>query len=315
MEASMIGGIIGSVVGAGIQSKAASKAANAQKAAADEQVALQREIYDDQTQRFEPYYGAGDNALAAYMYELGLGPAPTYGGYTPEVMEVPGSAASTQVGPATPRTGFRMPYDRSEQSTYGYDTATWRGVQDQQGQGFVPPWGNQTSTPATATTYRVGDQVFTTREAAEAYANANKTGGTTYGGYTKTPGYDFRLKQGTDAIEASRAVGSGLVSGRVLQDLNEYGQDYATAEYANHLNRLAGMTDMGMSAAGMQATAGSNFASGASNALGAKGDAAAAGAIGVGNAFSNGIQNGIGVWQYQQGLSKNALNSTPYTLY
>ena len=50
----------------------------------------------------------------------------------------------------------------------------------------------------------------------------------------------------------------------------------------------------------LNSTMAATAAAGVSNALAAQGNAAAAGAIGVGNALQGGIQNGLGIWQYQQ---------------
>lgn len=56
--------------------------------------------------------------------------------------------------------------------------------------------------------------------------------------YKDTPGYEFRLKQGQEALENSAAAKGGLFSGNTGIALQEYGQDYATSEYDNYLRRL-----------------------------------------------------------------------------
>ena len=50
----------------------------------------------------------------------------------------------------------------------------------------------------------------------------------------------------------------------------------------------------------MQANASNNYMQGASTALGAYGDAGAAGAIAQGNAFSGAINNSLGALSYMQ---------------
>lgn len=257
----------------------ASKAASAQKKAANQQMELERETRDIIRGDLAPYRGAGDNALAALQFELGLGPRPTFGGTAPAIQEISDTiqgTAPTQIAP-------------------------WWGKEEDRPTAFSGGTPTQTRTR-----YSVGGQMFDSRDAAQAYADANPTGGTEYGGYTKTPGYDFRLNQGIDAVEASRAGQSGLLSGRTLRDLTQYGQDYATGEYNNYLARLGGFTDMGLSAAQMQGAASQNAAAGMSNALSNKANAQSAGAIGVGNAIQGGIQNGLALWQYQKGLTPSA---------
>ena len=69
-----------SLASGAMQASAANKATKAQTDAAHAQLALQREVYDDQTERFEPYLESGNNALGAYNYEMGLGSAPMING-------------------------------------------------------------------------------------------------------------------------------------------------------------------------------------------------------------------------------------------
>lgn len=132
-------------------------------------------------------------------------------------------------------------------------------------------------------------------------ANADGTGGTPYAGFTATPGYQFAFDQGTSAVNALAGARGGMVSGRTMQDLTTFGQGIANQEFGNYLNRLAGLTDQGLSAATMQANAANAAAGRISNAYGAIGNAGAAGAIGVGNAINGGVQNYL-AWQgYQAG--------------
>ena len=275
---------IGAIAGIGsalIGASSAKKAANAQSKAADQQYQLQERIYEDTKGRFEPYENAGNLGLQAYMYEMGLGPAPTIGGTAPSITEinVPGTPASQNGSPLS--------------------------LLDRMNPGRAMREGGAitAATPDT-TRYSVGGNSFATREEAEAWADANKTGTQTYGGFTATPGYDFRVQQGTDAVNALAGARGGLVSGRTMQDLASFGQGIASEEYGGYMNRLAGLTDMGQASAGNQAQAGNAFAAGAGNALANKGNAQAAGYAGVGNALQQGISNGVGIWQYQQGLTR-----------
>jgi hypothetical protein len=67
---------------AAIGASSASKAAKAQSAAAQSDLALKSKIYDETTQRFQPFLEAGQLGQQAYMSELGLGDAPEgYEGY------------------------------------------------------------------------------------------------------------------------------------------------------------------------------------------------------------------------------------------
>lgn len=194
---------LGSIAGAAAQSSAARSATRAQTDAANRQIDLQREVYNDQTARFEPFYQGGQNALQALLFEQGLGQAPTIDGQA-------------------------------------------------------------------------------------------------YQGIGMTPAAQFALGQGTDAIQASMAARGGLRSGNALQALEGYRFGLAAQDRDTQLNRLAGLAGMGQASAGMQAQAGSAFASGAGNALANMGDAQAAGAIARGNAINQGLGGLSGIFGYQK---------------
>lgn len=281
-----IGGIASGLMGA----RSADKAADAQTQAAQAQIDLQREIYQKTSRKFQPYYQAGNNALAAYMYEMGLGPAPTVGGTPLTIQRI------TQGGgdPGRGRDSILSP--RQQSMLQGY----W---EQNGGFGGAGPNGGDT--------FRVGGRTFNTMAEAQKYANQNARGASEYQGFTATPGYQFRVDEGNNAINAMAGARGGLVSGATMQALQERGQNLATEEYGNYMNRLAGITDMGMGAAGHQANIGANYASGASNALASQGEARSAGIMGANNAIMGGINNGLSIWGYQQGLNSTGGIGTP----
>ena len=124
-----------------------------------------------------------------------------------------------------------------------------------------------------------------------------------YQGFTATPGYEFRLGEGQRALEAGAAARGGLYSGAAMRDALKLGQDYGSNEYGNYFSRLGARADTGMNAAQMSGQASQQAAAGVSNALGNIGNAQAAGAVGVGNAWTGGIQNMLGAWQYQKNMN------------
>lgn len=123
--------------------------------------------------------------------------------------------------------------------------------------------------------------------------------GQAYGGFEMSPGQQFRLDQAQDAIEGSAAASGGLFSGATAKALQSNAMGLSNQYRDNYLNRLAGGVDMGMQAAGGQANAATNAASGVQQAYGNLGNAQAAGAIGVTNALTGGLNNQIGLWNYQ----------------
>lgn len=276
---SAILGVGSAIVGA----SSASKAAKAQTQAADKASNVQKQMFDQTSQYFEPYRDAGENALRAYQYELGLGPMPGSVGGTPmTIEEIPGTPASGGTGSIF-----------SGRPSGASDMWLFEQLAKQQ-------QGQAAATPAT---YRVNGQDFGTRDEAQAYVDS-QPGSTPYQGFTATPGYDFRLKEGLNAVEGSAAARGGLMSGATLQGLQQYGQDYATNAYDNWLNRVGGVMSTGQASAGQQAALGQNFANNQSNILQSAGNARSAGAIGVGNAINDGIGNFAGMYQYNKLLDK-----------
>lgn len=246
-----------------------SKAASAQSAAADKQLKLQREIYDEQTKNFAPFLQGGTNAFDALLYEMGLGQAPTVGGTLPGIETITEAIPGAIGGSSNPNDINYM--------------------------------GPNAGGPTERTRYSVGGQMFDSMDAAEQYRGTlTPEGGTTYGGYTKTPGYDFRLQQGVNALDSSAAARGNLFSGAQAKALTQFGQDFGANEWTNYIARLTGLAGQGQSAAGNQANAGANFAGNAGNALAAQGNAQAAGWIGATNAAQNGLNNFLGYQQMQQ---------------
>ena len=264
------------------QVEAARIAAQSAQRIADQQIGFAQGVYDDSTANFAPFLDAGTNALAAYNYEMGLGDAPTFGGTAPEIETIYGNQNALAGGMFGG--GFSSPaMDRLPDNIRQQIMERGRGRFGQQ-----QPQG-----------YRVGDQTFSTMEEAQAYANANRTGGFQYQGIEMSPGARFALEQGVGEVDASAAHRGSLQSGATLAGLERLRFGMAAQDRENQLNRLGGMVDMGQGSAGMQATAGNAFAGQANAALGqlgaglqqsayATGNAQAQGAIGAGNALAAG---------------------------
>ena len=79
------------------------------------------------------------------------------------------------------------------------------------------------------------------------------------------PGYGFRFSEGLKALDRQASARGGLISGGALKAAQRYGQDYASGEFGNAHNRLAGMAAMGPNAAGIVNSLGQNFANNVGN--------------------------------------------------
>ena len=132
--------LAGSALSAGVSASAAKKSAAATGKAADAATELQRDIYDQTSENYAPYLAGGNDAMAAYLYEMGLGPRPMMGGTVPTIETIPG--------------------------------------QMQQGGGFGSSDNGGSGGARGGTTYKVGGQTFSTLAEAETWAQKNKTGAT-----------------------------------------------------------------------------------------------------------------------------------------
>src|SRR5262249_39948513 len=136
------------------------------------------------------------------------------------------------------------------------------------------------------------------------------------------PGFQFRLKQGQDALERSAAARGSLLTGGTAKDLTDYAKDYASNEYnnvynralnqyqqrynifqqnqANQFNRLPALSGIGQTRTGQLASAGQGAANNINSILTNTGSqigqqinnagaARASGYVGAGNAWQNAL--------------------------
>lgn len=105
------------------------------------------------------------------------------------------------------------------------------------------------------------------------------------------PGYGFRLSEGLKALERGAAARGGLVSGAALKAAQRYGQDVASQEFGQAYNRLAGLAQIGPSAAGVMNTLGQQYATGAGNIYGAMGQSAGQAQLARGSIYGNALRD------------------------
>ena len=106
---------------------------------------------------------------------------------------------------------------------------------------------------------------------------------------TMDPGYGFRLSEGMKALDRSAAARGGLLSGATLKGAQRYGQDLASQEFGNAYGRLAGLAEIGPSAAGVLNNLGQTYATNVGNIYQQQGDVAANAALARGSAYSGGL--------------------------
>lgn len=111
------------------------------------------------------------------------------------------------------------------------------------------------------------------------------------GALEQTPGYQFRLKEGMDAIQRSAAAKGTLLTGGALKELASFGQGLASTEFGNEWDRQMGLAGLGFNAAAAQGAYGSSFGNQLTDLTTGAGNAQAAGTAGAGNVWGNALGN------------------------
>ena len=115
------------------------------------------------------------------------------------------------------------------------------------------------------------------------------------------PSYQFRLGEGRKIIENSAAARGGLLSGNTARALTDYGQNAASEEWGNILNRYAALSGIGQTQANNQAAARQNLGNSFAGSMTNVGNARASGYAGMGNAISDATGNAALMYGYKQG--------------
>jgi len=129
------------------------------------------------------------------------------------------------------------------------------------------------------------------------------------------PSYSFRFQEGLKALDRQAAARGGMLSGGALKAAQRYGQDFASQEFGNAYNRLAGLAGVGQTATGAMGNAAGAFGTNAGNLMTGGAAARASGYVGGANALTGGLNQYLNYTQ-----NANMLNtlqnrgSTPYSM-
>lgn len=145
--------------------------------------------------------------------------------------------------------------------------------------------------------------------------NTKGKGTPNYSSFDNSPGYQFSLQQGNNAIDRQAAASGGLYSSNTLAALSNYNTGAAGQQYNSYVNQLMTAAGLGNAAASGVGTAATATGQGMANNANLAGSAAAAGALGQSNAFtnalgSNQLSSGLGMLGNYFGSG----GSSPFTL-
>jgi hypothetical protein len=260
-------GVGSAVVGGVAQNRAAKKGAQAQTDAANASNEVQLQMFNQSRQDMEPWRQAGISGLSQYMQFMGM------------PSNAVTSAATAGIDPgqaylqANPDVAANPYFAQNPQEHY-----------NRHGKGEGRRWGAAPQLPASPGAPSNGAPAKSISDMLKA-----------------TPGYQFRFDEGQNAVQASAAAAGGLNSGKTLKALTQYGQNFASNEYGNHMNRLAGLANIGQTATTQIGQWGQGYAQNAGNNLMHSGAARASmygqqgqNYAGMAGAIGGGIAQGYG---------------------
>ncbi|MGH7745037.1 MAG: hypothetical protein ACREQ5_09590 [Candidatus Dormibacteria bacterium] len=292
-------GLVGGALSADQQAKAAKNAAGAQGAAAAKQLGVDTATYNAAGVTTLPSRELGGLAQSREAYLLGLSPN----------LDISPDFAAPSIDPNTGQLTWSGP-------SSGYALGTPNGNPNGPNMNGIPNPNAGLPGPGG---YSFATAPTVSGNGALNWGTTGAPGGTP-GGYGSlnnpydpssfflSPDYNFISTQGQRGIAAAGAAGGELNSGAQLRAAINYASGLASTDwnqaYTNSLNTKAQTFNMlqgaiggGAIATGALNSAGQNFATGAGSAIAGGGNAAAAGYIGAGNAWSgaiNGATNTIG---------------------
>lgn len=130
---------------------------------------------------------------------------------------------------------YRQTYTDPSGVNYSRNAQSWGGASPQFGGAWTDPTGVNITDPAAYAKMRGLQQ-----QGADfsVYQNQLNQLLQNPSSVTQTPGYQFALQQGNEAINRSAAAKGMLNSGNVLAELAKYGQGMASQGYQQQLNNL-----------------------------------------------------------------------------
>jgi hypothetical protein len=233
--------------------------------------ALSQQVYAQQRADQMPYMQSGYQALNAYNRLMGLNPVDV-------------NALTQNMGPG----GLKMIPEQ------------YRGkgiLVDAEGNGYIQAVSGSNA----GTLIPIGKKYPQYAQQAQQAggAPASTTPQDRYGGFYASPGYQFRLDEGTRALDRSAAARGMLLSGAQVRAQTRYGQGVASDEFNSYANRLAAIAGIGQTANQSVAGSAANYGANAANAIINQGNARASGYLGTANtigSIANGVLASIPYW-------------------
>jgi hypothetical protein len=241
---------------------AAKRAAQTSQQNTEANVGLAREIYGQNQQMLNPFMQRGNAAGNQLNALLGLGggqpmqQTPTQGGWSGPMMDGMMTAENMPMaGMGTPMGamgGDFAGYVRSNpdlMAEFGRVGGQFGGDKNAYGQFHWNQYG-QNEGRALPGAAQQGQAGQTPQQAAESAFDT----------FRNSTGYQFRLGEGLNAVNSAFSGIGGLQSGAAIKANNQFGQNFASNEFANYANMLGNQQAVGAGSASALAGVGQNFA-------------------------------------------------------
>ena len=306
--ASLLGGAVsssGQRQAAQTQADAAKESANIQKQIADQQLALQQRQYEEGVARQQPWLQAGESALNRMRSGEFAGPA----AFNPNDPSYARPAAFNPNDPSYAQPGAFSFGAGDYQADPGYAFRLSEGQKALERSAAAR--GGLISGGALKAATKYGQDM-----GSQEYGNAFNRALTQYGTKVDTANTGFnRAFTGYNADVARSDTGFNRALTGYNAQVNAANEGY---------NRLAGMAGVGQTTAQNLNTLGSNYATNATNTLGAQGNntanaimaagqANAAGQMGSANTLASAFQTGASAYQNQNNFNEWLNRQRPYT--
>lgn len=293
--------IVGSVIGGLVQSNSARRAANAQTQASDAQLTLGREQMAAAEKAYNTQMG-----LLGGVREQNIGTANSVAQGARGVENRAGQIARNQAGNIYDRNKLitNKSFDQSRntfQNVRDNSIAGFRGARDQNINDYGQARDTGIANYAQARDANLADYAQARDAGLRGYSPYAQSGQNAlaalsyemgigakpadFAGLSLTPAAQFAMQQGRDSVEAGAAAGGATRSGATVAALERLRSGLATQDRETQLDRLSGLSDMGMSAQGAMAQLNANYAN---NAGGAR-DTYASGVTGLGNLYAQNV--------------------------
>ncbi len=312
----------GGIAGAAMGSSAAKSAANKQAAAADAATQLEREQWEWEKEALAPWREQGTKALNYLSKMIEAGPGGTVRTATSSQTRDE-AAYQSAIQTEMERRRLSLPGSNDPYETTNPDNGTVINNPNYLGTLLTPRNVQNQSLNEQDIAYDLfynpdtGQYEYPMTGGGETYEAVPST--EPYGGYEKSPYYDFLVSEGAKGLERGAAAKGMQLSGAEEKALIGYDKNMASTDYDTWLNNWyksltpwQSLAGVGQTAVNSTVQASQNYSQGASQNILNAGNAKAAGQLGQANTYANllnwGGQQGANYLLYSNLLNQNGLS-------